>query len=110
MIKVVNTKTHVPNENSVDFYIGRGSVLGNPYTHIKTKNTQAAYIVETRYEAIEKYKEYIKERIEKKDQVVCDELNKLWKAAKNGDINLVCYCSPKSCHGDTIKTIIEQKL
>ena len=39
-----------------------------------------------------------------------DELNKLWKAAKNGDINLVCYCSPKSCHGDTIKTIIEQKL
>ena len=28
----------------------------------------------------------------------------------SGDVNLVCFCKPKSCHGDIIKMIIENKI
>lgn len=109
MITVVNLKNHKSTDN--DVYVGRGSPLGNPYTHIKTKYTQADFIVETRYQAIEKYKEYLSEKIKLKDKSVCDELNRIWKLAKSGDINLCCYCSPKlACHGDVIKSIIQSKL
>jgi len=30
--------------------------------------------------------------------------------AKTGDVNLVCFCKPKACHGDIIKKLIEEKL
>lgn len=107
-ISVVNKKTHTPTEN--DFYIGRGSPLGNPFTHITTKETKADFLCETRYQAIEKYKEYIGNKIKKRDNIVCDELNKIWLAVKKNDVNLVCYCAPNSCHGNYIKNIIESKL
>lgn len=45
-----------------------------------------------------------------KDKKICDELNKIWKLAKNENVNLVCFCKPKDCHGDIIKKLIESKL
>ena len=108
MIKVVNKKTHIPTEQ--DVYIGRGSVLGNKFTHITMKETKAEFIVGSRSEAIQKHKEYLTEQIKNKEKDVCDELNRIWKLAKEGDVNLACYCFPKKCHGDFIKSIIEQKL
>ena len=41
--KVVNIKI-----DNCDLYIGRGSKWGNPYTHIKDKNTLAKFVVGTR--------------------------------------------------------------
>ena len=37
--------------------------MGNPFTHIKGKNTKAEFIVDTRSETISKYKEWIPKNI-----------------------------------------------
>jgi hypothetical protein len=107
MIFVVNKHKHFPTAN--DIYIGRGSPLGNPYTHIK-EGTKAEFIVSDRDEAIKNYETYINDKILNKDPNICNILNKIWLMAKNDDVNLSCFCKPKSCHGDIIKKIIEGKL
>ena len=108
MIKIVNKHRHNPNENETDIYIGRGSVLGNPYTSISDKQTKAKYITNSREESIEFYEIYLREKIKEKDKVICSELNRLWLLSKTKDLNFVCFCSPKKCHGDIIKKIIEE--
>tara|TARA_R110000868_G_scaffold115997_6_gene309362 strand:+ start:8109 stop:8438 length:330 start_codon:yes stop_codon:yes gene_type:complete len=109
MISVVNKYKHTPT--STDVYIGRGSALGNPYTGSKSvENTKAEYQCESREVAIAKYKEYLMLAISEKNRYICDELNKIWLMAKSSDINLVCFCKPKPCHGDIIKKVIENTL
>jgi hypothetical protein len=109
MITVVNKRTHTGNTKN-DFYIGRGSILGNPYTHIKTKYTKADYVLDTRDQAMDAYEEYLTKKIKERDSLICEELNKIWQAAKMGDVNLICYCVPKKCHGNFIKNVINSKL
>lgn len=104
MITVVNKYKHTPTEN--DVYIGRGGVLGNPFTSIKDKQTLAKFVCDSREESIESFREYILEKIASKDKVICDELNRIYKMPQ---ANLICFCKPKSCHGDIIKEIIESK-
>jgi hypothetical protein len=104
MITVVNKYKHTPTEN--DVYIGRGSVLGNPFTSIKDRQTKAEFVCESREESIERFKEYLLEKVASKDKAVCDELNRLFKM---DTVNLVCFCKPKSCHGDEIKSLLESK-
>lgn len=99
MITVVNKHHHEPT--SIDIYVGRGSPLGNP-ERINHKTTRA--------EAIAFYKEYLPEKIRTKDKVICTELNRIYRTAKAGDVNLVCYCKPDDCHADFIKQLIEEKL
>lgn len=99
MIQVVNKKYHVPTDS--DFYIGRGSPLGNP---AKISERQ------TRMECIAKYKEHLPRKIAEGDRAIRDELNRIWRAARKGDVNLVCFCKPEECHGDFIKQLIEEKL
>ena len=94
--KVVNIKI-----DNCDLYIGRGSKWGNPYTHIKDKNTLAKFVVGTREEAITKYREYILSKPE-----LMNSLHEL-----EGKV-LGCFCKPdKSCHGDILLELLsEQKL
>ena len=54
MTKVVHCR-----KEKYDVYIGRPSKWGNPFTHIKDRFTAAEFIVETRKESIDKYKEWI---------------------------------------------------
>lgn len=82
-----------------DVYIGRGSKWGNPFTHISDKQTKAEFIVATREESIEKFREYIIERISN-GEVKIDDLLEL--AGKR----LGCFCKPKSCHGDVLVEIV----
>ena len=82
-----------------DVYIGRGSKWGNPFTHISDKQTKAEFIVSTREESIEKFREYIIERISN-GEVQIDDLLEL--AGKR----LGCFCKPKSCHGDVLVEIV----
>jgi len=91
----VTTVVHFKKEE-YDVYIGRPSKWGNPYTHIKDKNTKAEFIVSTRKEAIEKYREYILNSPEL--------LKDLWELK---DKKLGCWCKPsKSCHGDILVELI----
>ena len=97
MITVVNKHHHKEGE-----YIGRGSPLGNPFL------ISGGY---PRESVIRDYKLYISLKINSKDREVCDELNRLYRIAKEvGHLELQCYCSPKACHGDVIKEILEREL
>ncbi len=93
MTQVVN----MYNE-SCDIIISRPSKWGNPYTHIKDKTTLAQYIVDTREEAIAKYREHILNSPELLEAL--DELE--------GKV-LGCWCKPKSCHGDVLLELLTQK-
>lgn len=107
IINVVHKRKHKYNPH--DFYCGRPSVLGNKYSHIPT-GTKAQFIVATREEAIAKHKEDFYKSIET-DKFVREELMKIAEHLKqHGQINLVCWCAPKSCHCDTIKEYLLQLL
>lgn len=111
-LKVVNKYYHKNNdENSIDIYIGRGSVLGNPYTHLDLKLTKAKFRVQTRQEAIENYESYIRKQIEQGNKEIIDELNRIIELMKiKNKVFLVCFCKPASCHGDIIKKVLKEKI
>jgi len=107
MIRVVNKKTHKPTPN--DIYIGRPSVLGNPFTSIRDKKTLARYVCNTREESIQKYRAWL-EKENHFDTSVYSELIALRSLYNTDhDINLVCWCAPLSCHGDILKEFIENE-
>ena len=89
-MKVVHCK-----KEKYDVYIGRGSKWGNPFSH--KKGTQAKFVVGSREEAIEKYREYILSQ-----QDLIDSLPEL------KDKVLGCWCAPKSCHGDVLIELVNK--
>lgn len=109
MIKVIHKKDKDKFNNVI--YIGRGSVLGNPYTSIQDRETKAEFVVDSRKESIQAFKEYLLKKIEEKDEEICNTMNEIYTLATQGDVYLACYCRPKkTCHGDVIKEIVELKL
>jgi len=106
-IEIINTH-HLKNKK-VGEYIGRGSPLGNPYSHLE--NTTALYKVATREEAIEKYRIWLREQIKKPNFKVIEELDRLlYKAISEGNLKLRCFCAPAPCHGDVIKEYLEKAI
>ena len=93
---VINIRFEKKGDNFV--YIGRGSKWGNPFTHIKDKETKAQFVVKDREEAIEKYEEWIRQQPEL--------LNSLGELAFK---RLGCYCRPNYCHGDILLKLIEER-
>lgn len=90
--------TKIGNKKNSDtgIYCGRGSLFGNPYTHIKDRETKAEFIVETREESLDKFREYFYKRI-----VTDKDFKKAVKQLRNE--TLVCYCVPaEKCHCETI--------
>jgi hypothetical protein len=96
------------NQGGVGEYIGRGSPLGNPFSHLA--RSSALYFVATREEAILNYRTWFKQKIKEDDPVIMKELNRFIEIAKKRDLYLKCNCKPKSCHGDIIKEYIEDVL
>lgn len=89
---VVNKHHKIP----YDVYIGRGSIWGNPFSHLD--NTKAQFKVSSREEAVEKYREWILTQPHL--------LNRLHEI--EGKV-LCCYCKPKACHGDILIELIEER-
>jgi hypothetical protein len=82
---VVNMHHKVP----YDVYIGRGSIWGNPFTHLK--GTTALYHVASRDDAITSYKAWI--------------MNQSHLLARLHELKgkvLACYCCPQACHGHVL--------
>jgi hypothetical protein len=88
---VVNKHHKVP----YDIYIGRGSIYGNPFSHMD--NTKAQYKVSTRDEAIEKYREWVVDQPE-----IMKSLHIL-----KGKV-LCCFCKPAKCHGDVLAELADK--
>lgn len=75
-------------------YIGRGSPLGNPFVMASEADRDAV---------CDQYERWLHERVEKRDPKVMAALERLQLLAREGDVILGCFCSPKRCHGDTIR-------
>jgi len=97
----VDVKTEVVHcrKSKYDVYIGRPSKWGNPFTHINDGKTLAKYVVGSRTEAVEKYREWITDGDGKH---LLNDLVEL-KGKKLG-----CWCFPKSCHGDVLVELVKK--
>lgn len=91
--KIVNMK-----HEAYDIYIGRGSKWGCPFTIIKDRPTLAKEIVDSKEEALSKYKEYLLASPELMDSL--DELE---------GKTLGCFCKPEKCHGDVLLELLTQR-
>lgn len=99
MIKVINKNSTVQKEKTI--YIGRPSVLGNPYLIGKDGD---------RSKVIFLYRSWLHSKIKLKDKAVLavlDEIRKIEK--KHKTCYLVCWCKPLPCHGDVIKEILDNE-
>lgn len=103
MIHIFNK--HYPNSvDAQEVYIGRGSSLGNPFSHLPVGKSKAIYLVKTRDEAVYKYREWLAGQIKKNNGGVIFSLAGIIEKELNGeDVKLACFCKPKSCHGDVVK-------
>lgn len=105
-IHIVNLKTHIKTD--YDFYIGRPSVLGNPYTYLD--KSIAKIKLDSRDDAIESYRVYFYKQIETNVEFI-NEINKMLDCYKNNHIlYLCCWCHPKPCHGEIIKKYLENEI
>lgn len=107
-ITILN-KHHINTDPIRTYYIGRGSLLGNPYSH-DSNNVEPEFLCDTREIAVEKYKLHIVAEIKKSEKLreliknMLDDLN------SGTNIALMCFCAPKLCHGTVIKRILENHL
>ena len=109
-IVVYNIKTDDYSSHPNNFYIGRPSILSNPFTYDGKRSNLAKLSFKTREEAIEAYELYFNSMIEN-DKDFQEEFNKIYKKYKNGeDIYLGCFCHPLPCHGDIIARELQRKL
>lgn len=93
-IKVKEIEIIIGNVKRGDIgeYVGRPSVFGNPFP-----------VSLGREEAIEKYRKWLREKIEHKDKKICYRMNELLKKAKKEKkLTLVCWCFPFRCHAEVI--------
>lgn len=90
-ISVAHHKRHCPGST---FDIARPSILGNPF---RMRHE------EERAEVIEKYKRWLWEKIRTENADVMRALMEIIALEReNGHVELLCWCSPKPCHGDII--------
>lgn len=106
---------HITDLNDYDgeyVYIGRQkhivggpSPLGNPFSYLSISAAQ--FKVKDRDEAVDKYADWLTQQLKERNVAVVNEMNRIYKLAKEGNVNLVCHCAPQRCHGDIIKSVIE---
>lgn len=89
---VINRRDEDPSD--LDVYIGRGSFWGNPF-RIGPDGS--------RDEVIVKYERYARDNLESGEWDIEDVLRLEGR-------RLVCYCSPRACHGDVLVKLIEELL
>lgn len=80
--------------------VDRQSVLGNPF-----------YMSNERFrdDVCDKYQAYFEKKIANKDTAFLNELARITNIAmKYGKLELFCWCAPRRCHAETIKSFIEQ--
>jgi hypothetical protein len=82
-------------------YVGRGSPLGNPYPMEDKTDYE-------RNRVCNLYEYWLNANITTNNPEITAELARIAELSRNNDIYLQCYCAPKRCHADYLKTIIER--
>ena len=96
------------------FDVSRPNIFGNPYTHIRNKETKAQVKVATREEAISLYDPYFDAMLESEGEsgdLFRAEWDRMYEAYKKYDeIYIGCYCKlNEDCHGDIIRKKLIQR-
>ena len=101
MVTVVNK--HMVNVSKLNSqtdrfeYIGRPSILGNPFAVGRDG---------TRADVIAKYRLWLWRALKTDDAI----RRRIWVLAKlhmeGVHVHLACWCKPKSCHGDVIRSAV----
>ena len=103
MITLMNLRNSKITE-PYDVKIDRTSPLGNPYPE-NIKNGQTRDVV------CDYYQDWFNRQIQIQDSRVMDELRRLLLIQEYyGQLRIFCWCTPKRCHGETIKTFLEQHI
>lgn len=98
------------------FDISRPNIFGNPYTHIKNRQTKAMVKVKNRDEAIDLYDYYFDNMLKDETEVgqrFREEWDRMYEAYKTYDeIFIGCYChTDERCHGDIIiKKLVQRSM
>jgi hypothetical protein len=106
MIDIVNKKWY----RGVGVYIGRPSILGNPYS--SKPSTTAIYQVDSNPDAVKYYRQYLWRELQKDTSPLKNEIYRLAGMYQKIDhLTLVCWCKEKinddiPCHGDVIRSAI----
>ena len=92
------------------FVVCRPSIFGNPYTHIRDRETKALYKVKTRDIAIDLYDKYFDEMV-RTDENFRRAWDEMYEAYKTFDeIFLGCFCKlNERCHSDIIATKLKKR-
>lgn len=99
MIEVVNQKTWKPDGREW-VYIGRPSIYGNPVV-LRGEDSRGR--------VVRLHDDYLINRYHQ-DPEFARAIQRLVDLAEQDDLVLVCWCSPKPCHGDNIKRLVERIL
>lgn len=105
-LQVVNRHTYDGPRDRSYLYIGRGTPLGNNWSHVT--GTTAQFKVETRLDAIAEYRRWLWTQIQSAKGPAFEALQQIKDRVTSGEkIKLACSCHPKPCHGNVIKGAIE---
>ena len=79
--------------------IDRHTPVGNPfYMHDESERNKVC----------DQYQEYFNNKVtDKTDSAFMQYLRDIYRTAQQTPVALACWCAPKRCHGETIKTFIE---
>ena len=91
-VKIVNK--HTSNLRGV--YIGRPSILGNPFSLVRYDRTKSVQL----------YTEWLREQWLVNEKVKKELLRLALMCKREGMVRLICWCKPKACHGDIVKMAI----
>jgi len=104
-LQVVNRHTYDGPRDHSYLYIGRGTPLGNNWSHVA--GTTAQFKVESRLDAIAEYRRWLWTQIQSAKGPAFEALQQIKDRATSGEkINLACSCHPKACHGDVVKSAV----
>lgn len=97
-IKIVNLRFE-----KADFRCDRSSPLGNPFPMGHEAN---------RDKVCDQYEKYFYKSLNPdiSPRGFLEHLDMILTAANHGPISIGCWCAPKRCHCDTIKTWLESNL
>lgn len=105
--KVINIKSRKPP--TIDYvYIGRGSIYGNPFTHLELSRSRASVRVKTREESIQAYEDWLRgtawHDVDPGRRAMILNHLKILPGKTLG-----CYCKPLGCHGDVLLKLMEEQ-
>jgi len=95
MTKVVNRHHNIP----FDFYIGRGSFVGNSWSH-DPRYAKDHFLCKSREDSIKEYGTWLRQACAYEEEFCINVLKLKGKT-------LGCSCKPLACHGDVLAEFID---